>query len=63
MTIFVALVTAMTWTQLLLTTPPKTQQLNVSWIVAPLVFSGIAYGMDWKRVRGTLLVGGRVPNP
>jgi len=63
MTIFVALVTAMTWTQLLLTTPPKAQQLNVSWIVVPLVFSGIAYGMDWKRVQSTVRVGGQVPNP
>jgi hypothetical protein len=62
MTIFVALVTAMTWTQLLLTTPPKAQQLNGSWIVVPLVFSGIAYGLDRKRVRG-VLVESRVSNP
>jgi hypothetical protein len=49
MVIFVALVTAMTWTQLLATTPPKPQQLTVAWIVVPLAFSAIAYGLDRKR--------------
>jgi hypothetical protein len=51
MVIFVALVTAMTWTQLLTTTPPKPQQLTVAWIVVPLAFSAIAYALDSKRAR------------
>jgi hypothetical protein len=59
MTIFVVLFTAMTWTQLALTTPPKTQELKVSWIVVPLVLSAIAYGLDRKRVH----VESRVSNP
>jgi membrane-bound metal-dependent hydrolase YbcI (DUF457 family) len=51
--LFVLLVTAMTWTQLLLTTAPKPRQLSVSWIVVPVVFSAIAYGLDRGRVRRT----------
>jgi hypothetical protein len=62
MTVFAVLFTAMTWTQLTLTTPPKAQQLTVSWIVVPLVLSAIAYGLDRQRVRGAL-VAGRVSNP
>jgi hypothetical protein len=62
MSIFVVLFTAMTWTQLLVTTPPKAQQLNISWIVVPVALSAIAYGLDWRRERG-VLVGGRVSNP
>jgi len=62
MSIFVVLFTAMTWTQLLVTTPPKAQQLNISWIVVPVVLSAIAYGLDRKRER-VVLVGGRVSNP
>jgi hypothetical protein len=58
MTVFVVLFTAMTWTQLGLTTPPKAQQLNVSWIVVPLVLSAIAYGLDRKRARGVLVRAG-----
>ena len=49
--IFVLLVTAMTWTQLTLTVPPAPRQLTVSWIVVPLVFAAIAYGLDWRRQR------------
>ena len=49
MALFVGLVTAMTWTQLLPAEAPKPQQLVVAWIVAPLVFSAIAYGLDRKR--------------
>lgn len=45
---FVVIVAALTWTQLMTTAPPTTQELNVSWIVVPLVFSGIANGFDWK---------------
>jgi hypothetical protein len=62
MTIFVVLFTSMTWTQLALTTPPQAKQLNVSWVVVPLVLSAIAYGLDRKRVRG-VLVESRVSNP
>jgi hypothetical protein len=58
MTVFVVLFTAMTWTQLGLTTPPKPHQLNVSWIVVPLVLSAIAYGLDRKRARGVLVGAG-----
>ena len=62
MSIFVLLFTAMTWSQLLVTTPPKAQQLNISWIVVPVVLSAITYCLDRKRERG-VLVGGRVSNP
>jgi hypothetical protein len=61
MVIFMVLFTAMTWTQLTLTTPPKTPELIVTWLVAPVVLSAIPYGLDWKRVRG-LPAGERVPN-
>jgi|SRR5579859_6748 len=49
MSVFVALVTAMTWTQLGLTVPPPDRQLTVSWIAVPLVFAAIAYGFDRRR--------------
>ncbi len=49
--VFLLLVTAMTWTQLGLTIPPPPQQLKVSWIVVPLVFGAIAYGLDRRRAR------------
>lgn len=55
MTAFVLLVTALTWTQLLLTAPPQPKQLKISWVVAPIVFSAIAYALDHKRVRYALL--------
>lgn len=51
MAAFMLLVTAMTWTQLALTIPPPPRQLTASWIVIPLVFAAIAYGLDWRRVR------------
>jgi hypothetical protein len=51
MAIFVILVAAMTWTQLGLTQPPPTRQLEISWIAVPLLFSAIAWGLDRKRVR------------
>jgi hypothetical protein len=47
--VFVLLVTAMTWTQLGLTIPPPPLQLTVSWIVVPLVFAAIAFGLDRRR--------------
>jgi hypothetical protein len=59
MALFVALVTAMTWTQLFVTTPPKAEQLTVSWIVVPLALAGIAYGLDRQRAR----VAAGVPKP
>lgn len=61
MAAFMVLFTAMTWTQLTLTTPPKTRELIVSWLVAPVILSAIPYALDWKRVRG-VLVAERVPN-
>lgn len=51
MAIFMLLVTAMTWTQLLLTVPPPQQQLTTSWIIVPLLFAAIAYALDRRRVR------------
>jgi hypothetical protein len=51
MAIFVGLVTAMTWTQLLMTAPPPPRQMTVSLLIVPLAFSAIAYGLDRKRVR------------
>ena len=58
MTAFIVLFTAMTWTQLAMTSPPKTEELTVSWLVAPILLSAIAYGLDWKRLRGVLAAGG-----
>ncbi|MBZ5678516.1 MAG: hypothetical protein LAO24_00260 [Acidobacteriia bacterium] len=55
MVIFMALVTMMTWTQLLATAPPKPRQLTVAWIVVPLAFSAIAYALDRKRARQVAL--------
>lgn len=49
--IFVAVIAALTWTQLLSVTAPKPEQLTVSWIVIPLLFGAIAYGLDFKRAR------------
>ena len=63
MAIFVVLITVVTWTQLAITTPPKVEQLNLSWIVAPLVLSAIAYGFDYERVRGLKSGRAGVPNP
>lgn len=47
--IFMALLTAMTWTQLFLVTPPETKQLIPGWIFAPLVFAAVPYAFDRKR--------------
>jgi hypothetical protein len=49
--IFAAVVVVLTWTQLFAVVPPKPDQLTVGWIVAPLVFSAIAYGLDIRRIR------------
>jgi len=48
--IFIALLTALTWTQLFSTKPPQPAQLIPGWIVAPLVLSALAYVLDRKRV-------------
>ena len=51
MPIYVALVTVLTWTQLFAKTPPNPQQLAPAWVIVPLVFSALAYGLDRKRAR------------
>lgn len=51
MPVFVAAVTLLTWTQLFAKTPPPPQQLVPAWIIVPLVFSAIAYGLDRSRSR------------
>lgn len=48
--IFMVLLTALTWTQLFVVTPPVPAQLIPSWIVAPLVFAAIPFAFDRKRV-------------
>jgi hypothetical protein len=48
--IFMALLAALTWTQLFATTPPQPAQLIPSWIVVPLVLSAIPYALDRKRI-------------
>jgi hypothetical protein len=50
MTVFVLLLTALTWTQLWTVTPPTKAQLIPTWIIAPLVFSAVPYLFDRKRV-------------
>lgn len=46
---FVAVVTVMTWTQLKVTVPPDPKQLTGAWIIIPLLFSAVAYGLDRQR--------------
>jgi hypothetical protein len=48
--IFMVLLTALTWTQLFVVTPPVPAQLIPGWIVAPLVFAAIPFAFDRKRV-------------
>lgn len=50
MPIFMALVTALTWTQLFVAAPPNPDRLPPAWIGVPLALSGIAYALDRKRV-------------
>ena len=57
MPIFVALVTLLTWSQLFAKTAPNPQQLAPVWIIVPLVFSALAYGLDRKRVRSVAVDG------
>jgi len=56
MAIFMLLFMAMTWRQLALSAPPEPRELTVSWLVAPLVLSAVAYGLDSRRVRSALVV-------
>lgn len=49
--IFIAVLCALTWTQLLVATPPQPAQLIPNWIVAPLLFAAIAYLLDRPRAR------------
>jgi hypothetical protein len=44
------LLTALTWTQLFVTTPPQPEQLIPNWIVAPVLFGAIVYAFDRKGV-------------
>jgi hypothetical protein len=53
---FVALLCALTWTQLSMTTPPVAAQLIPSWIVSPVLFGAIVYALDRKRVAATAKV-------
>ena len=48
--IFVIVMTALTWTQLLPNPAPSPRALTISWIVAPIVLSAIAYVLDRSRV-------------
>jgi hypothetical protein len=50
---FMALLCAMTWTQLWMTTPPVAAQLIPSWVVSPILFGAIVYALDRKRVAAT----------
>src|SRR5215472_14833085 len=49
--IFVILLTALIWTQQLPNPAPTSHELTITWIVAPMVLSAIAYALDRKRVR------------
>jgi hypothetical protein len=53
----IGLLTVFTWTQLSLGVPPPPNQLVAGWILAPLVFSGVAYAFDYKRVSRQVLSG------
>ncbi|SRR5579871_238837 len=49
--LFVIIMTGLTWTQLLPSPAPTARVLTISWIVAPIVLSAIAYALDQRRVR------------
>jgi len=49
-TVFVLLLTGLTWTQLWMTKPVSSSQLIVSWMVMPVLFAAIPYLIDRKRV-------------
>ena len=48
--IFMVLLTALTWTQLVSITPPNLSSLTPIWIVAPMVFAAVPFAFDLKRV-------------
>lgn len=50
MAVLMVLLTALTWTPLFSTTAPTQSQLVPTWIIAPIVFSGIPYWLDRRRV-------------
>ena len=43
------LLAGLTWTQLLGSAPPDTNQLIFGWIAFPLILSGLIYAFDWRR--------------
>jgi len=49
MAAFVLVVTGLGWTQLGMNEVPSAKALSVMWIVAPVLFSAIAYGLDRRR--------------
>lgn len=49
---FMALLTALTWTQLFITRPPDPAQMVPSWIAGPLLFGAVVYALDRKRAGG-----------
>jgi len=59
----VIVMTALTWTQLLPNPAPSPHALMISWIVAPIVLSAIAYALDRKRVRQAFSSQVEVSNP
>jgi len=50
--IFLAVLTAITWTQLWMVQPPAQSQLIANWVVGLPILSAIAYTLDRNRVRG-----------
>ena len=61
--IFLIVMTALTWTQLLPNPAPSPHALTISWIVAPIVLSAIAYVLDRSRVGRVLSSGTEVSKP
>jgi hypothetical protein len=61
--IFVIIMTALTWTQLLPNPAPTARELTITWIVAPIVLSAIAYALDRRRVGQVVSAGTEVSKP
>ncbi|HKF02251.1 MAG TPA: hypothetical protein VKB49_08040 [Candidatus Sulfotelmatobacter sp.] len=61
--IFVIVMTALTWTQLLPNPAPTARELTITWIVAPIVLSAIAYALDRRRVVQAFSSDVEVSNP
>jgi hypothetical protein len=55
-TIFMVVLTALTWTQLFSTRAPNTAQLIPNWIVAPVLLAAIVYVLDRKRAAAAATV-------